>query len=84
MNARKHANATKVDLLLEPRDGGFHVRVSDDGEGFDEGNGSGRSAPGHLGLSSIRERAEIANGWLKVESAPGRGTVVDFWLPEHA
>jgi PAS domain S-box-containing protein len=84
VNARKHANATKVDLLLEPRDGGFHVRVSDDGEGFDEGNGSGRSAPGHLGLSSIRERAEIANGWLKVESAPGRGTVVDFWLPEHA
>jgi PAS domain S-box-containing protein len=83
VNVRKHANATQVELLIEPRDKGFHVRVSDDGEGFDEA-GAGSSEPGHLGLSSMRERAEMAHGWLKVESAPGRGTVVDLWLPEHA
>ncbi len=83
VNVHKHANATQVEVLIEPRDNGFHVRVSDDGEGFDDG-GAVSSEPGHLGLSSMRERAEMAHGWLKVESAPGRGTVVDLWLPEHA
>jgi signal transduction histidine kinase len=31
----------------------------------------------------MRERAELAGGWLRVESAIGRGTTVEFWLPER-
>jgi hypothetical protein len=29
----------------------------------------------------MRERAEVAGGWLRIESAPGAGTHVEFWIP---
>jgi signal transduction histidine kinase len=38
-------------------------------------------APGHLGFTAMRERAEIAGGWWRVASAPRVGTTVEFWLP---
>jgi signal transduction histidine kinase len=77
-NARKHAAATRVDVRLESRDRGYLVRVRDDGRGFDVGEGS---EPGHLGISSMRERAEMLGGWLSIETDPGSGTTVEFWLP---
>jgi len=79
-NTRKHARARRVDLLVESTDGGVRVRIADDGVGLPEGQ-SDRSAPGHMGLSAMRERAEMAAGWWRIESAPGRGTVVEFWVP---
>ncbi|HEV8420282.1 MAG TPA: PAS domain S-box protein [Actinomycetota bacterium] len=82
-NVRKHSRATKVEILLENRDGGFLTRITDDGVGFslDE---SDRYRPGHLGLVSLRERAELAGGWCRIESAPGSGTTVEVWVPESA
>jgi signal transduction histidine kinase len=79
-NIRKHARAGRVLITLEERDGGILVRVRDDGTGFDPPEAL-QSAPRHLGLSSMRERAEMAGGWCRVESAPGQGTTVEFWLP---
>jgi signal transduction histidine kinase len=35
----------------------------------------------HFGLIEMRERSETAGGWWTVESAPGSGTTVEFWLP---
>jgi signal transduction histidine kinase len=29
----------------------------------------------------MRERAELAGGWLEMESAPGTGTAIDYWIP---
>jgi signal transduction histidine kinase len=81
-NVRKHASATRVDVLLAHQDGGVVVRIGDDGVGFDPG-GIDRARPGHLGVSSMRERAEIAGGWWRIDSAPGRGTVVEFWVPDR-
>jgi len=42
-----------------------------------------RVGPGHLGLTAVRERAQIAGGLWKLESHPGAGTStsVAFWLP---
>ena len=37
--------------------------------------------PGHLGLTAMRERAEMAGGWLKVITRPGAGTSIQFWVP---
>jgi signal transduction histidine kinase len=79
-NTRKHARARRVDLQVESTDGGVHVRIADDGVGLPEGQAD-RSAPGHMGLSAMRERAEMAAGWWRIESDPGRGTVVEFWVP---
>ncbi len=79
-NVRKHAKAKRVDLLLESRDGGLFVRIRDDGAGFSPDLlEAGR--PGHLGLTAMRERAELAGGWCRVTSAPGSGAAVEFWLP---
>lgn len=79
-NARKHAGARTIEVVIEPADGGFAVRVADDGIGFDAAT-TEYSAPGHLGLSAMRERASLAGGRCRIESEPGRGTTVHAWLP---
>jgi PAS domain S-box-containing protein len=79
-NIRKHARASRVGVSLGQREGGYLIRIEDDGIGFTVG-GRAESPDGHLGLTSMRERAEIAGGWLTIESAPEKGTVVQFWVP---
>src|SRR5919106_611303 len=79
-NVRKHAAASSVTVLLAPRDGGTLLRVVDDGRGFDSLNGV-VSRPGHLGLSAMREQAEMARGRFQLRSRPGGGTTVEVWVP---
>jgi signal transduction histidine kinase len=79
-NVRKHARARHVGVELR-RDGeGVLLRVEDDGKGFDVSTGS-ESPPGHLGLTAMRERAELAGGWFRVTTEPGAGTTVEAWFP---
>jgi PAS domain S-box-containing protein len=78
-NVRKHARARMVRVqFLEVSDGCL-ARITDDGVGYDPAEIEQR--PGHLGLTLIRERAQIAGGWARIESTPGRGTTVEFWIP---
>jgi len=79
-NIRKHARARRVTVSLEEEERGFRVRVRDDGQGFSMEEPE-EQAPGHLGFTAMRERAEIAGGWWRVSSAPRVGTTVEFWLP---
>jgi PAS domain S-box-containing protein len=79
-NVRKHARASNATILLEERDGGYRVRVSDDGSGFDPDDL--KPVAGHLGLGALQERAALAGGWLRIESAPGKGTTVEVWIPK--
>jgi signal transduction histidine kinase len=78
-NVRKHANAKRIHVSIGRKDGGCLVSIRDDGIGFQPPEGG--SAPGHLGLTAMRERAEIAGGWCNVRSRPGGGTTVEFWAP---
>jgi PAS domain S-box-containing protein len=80
-NVRKHADARRVSVSVEPRGGGYLVRIEDDGVGFDPASLEA-SRPGHLGLPAMRERAEMSGGWCRVTSEIGRGTTVEFWMPE--
>ena len=80
-NILKHAGARQVTVHLDDHDGGMLVTVRDDGAGFDYEMARRSQLPGHLGLSTMRERAEIAGGWLGIDTAPGEGTVVGFWVP---
>ena len=77
-NVVKHALAKRVDVAVEEQDGGCLIRISDDGAGLGR-TVEGRS--GHLGLPSIRERAELLGGWLRVEAGERAGTVVSAWVP---
>jgi signal transduction histidine kinase len=32
----------------------------------------------------MRERIELASGWIRIHSLPGEGTAVEFWLPKRS
>lgn len=70
--------AAHVMVRLEDRDAGVLVRVVDDGAGFRQED---LEDDRRLRLSSMEERARLAGGWLRVDSEPGRGTTVEFWVP---
>jgi len=78
-NVEKHARATRVGVRAEIVDGGVRVEVSDDGTGFVVAESV--RVPGHIGLIAMRERAQLAGGWYRIESEPGAGTKVEFWVP---
>ena len=78
-NVRKHARASRVDCTVSSEDGGILARIVDDGVGFDSTPSTAQ--PGHLGTVAMRERAEMAGGWLRITSAAGKGCVVEYWIP---
>jgi signal transduction histidine kinase len=79
-NAGRHAGATSVVLELRSDDGQVELSVSDDGRGFGDVSPLGAREPGHLGLASMRERAEIVGGDLSIASS-GDGTEVRVRVP---
>jgi signal transduction histidine kinase len=80
-NALRHSGAKAVRVELHPAGAGRGavLTVTDDGAGFvpDEVRRAGR----HLGLVSMRDRAAGVGGTLRIESAPGQGTVVVLEVP---
>ncbi|KAA0931490.1 GAF domain-containing sensor histidine kinase [Streptomyces apricus] len=78
-NALRHSGAAHVDVTLEKRGLGAVLRVSDDGCGFEPRET--RRAGRHLGLVSMRDRANGVGGALTVESAPGKGTTIEMEVP---
>ena len=77
-NVVRHAGARAATVTVRQMDGGLLLAVRDDGVGFDlAGPAIGRS----LGLASMRERVQLVDGTLDVESAPGRGTAIVAWVP---
>ena len=78
-NVEKHALATRIQVSAYPADGGIRVVVRDDGKGFVVAESM--YVPGHLGLVAIRERAQLAGGRCRIESEPGAGARVEFWVP---
>lgn len=82
-NAVRHASPARVSVRLEGNNGGLRVRVRDDGCGFDP---AAALLPGaaHYGIVGMRERIESLGGSFAVDSAPGRGTVIEVALPPDA
>jgi signal transduction histidine kinase len=78
-NVLKHAHATRVDVLLEAREGSVVLVVEDDGVGFDPVDPAVQMEG--IGLVGIRERAALIGGTAQIESAPGKGTTVFFRCP---
>lgn len=79
-NALRHARATRVQVTLRGTAGrGAVLRITDDGRGFDPD--SVRREGRHLGLVSMRDRAQTVGGRLTLTSHPGRGTVIELEVP---
>lgn len=81
-NTRKHAQARRIDVHIEPHHGGIRASVVDDGQGFDT-RLLDTTRPGHLGINAMRERAEMAGGWCTIESTPSEGTSMVCWIPRN-
>jgi signal transduction histidine kinase len=80
-NIAKHSKADLVRFSLRKQDGSLELGLQDNGRGFSlEEIHSRRAAVKGLGLTSMKERAELSGGSLDIESAQGKGTNIRaFW-----
>ena len=78
-NAAKHANASRIEVVLEFTACQLQLSVLDDGCGFNQDNPP--PSQGGFGLMGMRERAGQLHGELTVTTEPGEGTVVTMTLP---
>lgn len=85
-NTQKHAEASRVNVLLRYGRDELVLVVEDDGRGFEEPiHITAAEAPGGgLGLVGMRERAEVLNGSFELDTEPGRGTTVIGRVPYPA
>jgi len=77
-NIRKHARASEIEIDIEQGQDGLHLRVSDDGRGFEADMALSER---HVGLQIMKERATRIGGKCVVESRAGQGTSVLLQLP---
>ena len=78
-NLIKHSDASHAIVTLNETSGRLHFSVEDNGRGIPAGKTNGG-----LGLKGIRERAQIINADLQIESTPGKGTRLAVSLPRDS
>ncbi|MGH2521970.1 MAG: GAF domain-containing sensor histidine kinase, partial [Anaerolineales bacterium] len=86
-NARKHAQAEHIWMRLKSQRDVLIVEIEDDGVGFNVGSvDANYDKRGSLGMVNMRERTEMLNGAVKIQSAEGQGTRITILVPltEHA
>jgi len=76
-NIVKHAEASRVSILLTRKDGSAVAVVEDDGLGFDPGAARDEG----LGLVGMRERVGLVGGRLRIESSTGAGATLVAEVP---
>ena len=83
-NVLKHAQATRVSVMLEYRYDELLVIVEDNGRGFQPDLPLRVKERGGLGLVGINERVALVGGKLNIESEPGCGTTLAIRIPASA
>ncbi len=82
LNVVKHAEASRVTIIMSRDDGSVRIVLEDDGTGFPDSTGHYNG----YGLFNIRERMNHINGKFEIKSIPGRGTRVTLvapLMPDH-
>lgn len=84
-NARKHAAAETIAVRLTQMEVGIALlEINDNGVGFDVkamSQAYDKRSNSSLGMVNLRERAELVNGLLQIDSAEGKGTKVQVYIP---
>jgi len=82
-NARKHANAFHIWVRLRTYEENIALlEIEDDGAGFDVAAvHKSYDKRGSLGMVNLRERTELVNGLLNIDSAEGKGTRIQVYIP---
>jgi signal transduction histidine kinase len=76
-NAVRHAQAGRIDIVVQGNAGGIALTIADNGRGFDPSI----PRPGHFGLQTMRERAAAVGGTLELHSARGLGAHIRVYVP---
>jgi signal transduction histidine kinase len=79
-NAAKYSGAQTIQITLEVRSDTIAMEIADDGRGFDADNPPSRTDHSGWGLIIMQERALAVGALLRVLSAPGAGTRVEFLI----
>ena len=77
-NIAKHARASLAEISLDGSDGEIALRVRDNGGGFALAD---PRKPASFGLVGLRERVYLLDGEINVDTAPGKGTVIEVTIP---
>jgi signal transduction histidine kinase len=76
-NAAKHAEPTRASVFVTPKNGSVLLVLEDDGGGFDPAG----VRNGGLGLEGMRERVELLEGRMTIESSKDAGTTLVVEVP---
>lgn len=82
-NARKHAQAARIWVRVKAVDKEIALlEIEDNGVGFNVGAVDATyELRGSLGMVNMRERTELVNGILQIDSAEGKGTRIRVYIP---
>jgi signal transduction histidine kinase/ligand-binding sensor domain-containing protein len=80
-NIMKHSQATEVQIQIRKTDERVSLTISDNGRGFNPSDAPPQPGKGGFGLTGMSERAHLMGGHFKIQSAPGRGTVLFVEIP---
>lgn len=80
-NAARHSQATAVKLQADMGNEVIRMSVDDNGKGFDAER---LKESASLGLELIRERTEMLGGGFEIDSMPGKGARITFFVPVRA
>jgi two-component system sensor histidine kinase DegS len=83
-NARNHAQASQIQVTLDIAPESVTVVVEDNGIGFNVEEAMDKTTRDTIGLSTLRDRIEMLNGELRIQSGKGRGTRAEFSVPVEA
>lgn len=77
-NTLKHAECSKIDLVMVRHPDQLDINYSDNGTGF---NIDEKLAQKSLGIQSIHSRVSFLDGQISIRSSPGKGTVYTIHIP---
>jgi signal transduction histidine kinase len=80
-NIEKHSAASQAWVRLHVDTSVVHLEIGDNGRSFDRDLPQEAQKNGHLGLLTMRERAEMLGGELHIHAKPGAGTTVHAAVP---
>jgi NarL family two-component system sensor histidine kinase YdfH len=82
-NAVTHSGGSEVSVSLSSSGNGrLHVQIRDNGRGFDRAAAAQKK--GHLGLATMRERAEAIRADLRITTSVGEGTTIEILCPVNS
>ncbi|MEW5869795.1 MAG: sensor histidine kinase [Chloroflexota bacterium] len=77
-NTVRHANASRVSILIKRTLNTLYMRIEDDGQGFDIKSLQNQEDRPHWGLLGMQERAALIGGECTIQSSPGQGTLIEM------